>query len=65
LPGGYVLDAHRLAELNLEPPGELLGALRAAGYDGTVSVEHEDRLLGAEAGLARAVALLLRVRPGD
>jgi sugar phosphate isomerase/epimerase len=40
--------------------GAMLGALRAAGYDGTVSVEHEDRLLDAEEGLARAVALLLR-----
>jgi sugar phosphate isomerase/epimerase len=39
----------------------LLGALRAAGYDGTVSVEHEDRLLGAEEGLARAVGLLRRL----
>jgi sugar phosphate isomerase/epimerase len=42
---------------------ELLEALRAAGYDGTVSVEHEDRLLPAEEGLARAVELLRRVRP--
>jgi sugar phosphate isomerase/epimerase len=36
----------------------LLGALKAAGYDGVVSVEHEDPLLGAEDGLARAVELL-------
>jgi hypothetical protein len=27
--------------------------------------EHEDRLLVAEEGLARAVALLLRARPGE
>jgi sugar phosphate isomerase/epimerase len=39
----------------------LLGALRAAGYDGAVSVEHEDRLLGVEEGLARAVGLLRRL----
>ena len=43
----------------------LLGALGAAGYDGTVSVEHEDRLVDREEGLARAVALLLRVSAGD
>ena len=43
--------------------GAMLAALRDAGYDGTVSIEHEDRLLDAEDGLAKAVALLLRVRP--
>ena len=42
----------------------LLGALAAAGYDGTVSVEHEDRLLEPEEGLARAIGLLLRVSAG-
>ena len=40
----------------------LLGALGAAGYDGTVSVEHEDRLLDPAEGLARGVELLLRAR---
>jgi sugar phosphate isomerase/epimerase len=30
--------------------GGFLGALREAGYDGVVSVEHEDRDLGVEAG---------------
>jgi sugar phosphate isomerase/epimerase len=39
----------------------MLIALRNAGYDGTVSVEHEDRLLEVEDGLARGVELLLRV----
>jgi len=39
----------------------LLAALRDAGYDGAVSVEHEDRLLDVEEGLARGVGLLLRV----
>lgn len=44
----------------------LLGALGAARYDGTVSVEHEDRLIEPEEGLARAVGLLLRVSsPGS
>ena len=38
----------------------MLAALRDAGYDGTVSVEHEDRLLDVEDGLARGVELLLR-----
>jgi sugar phosphate isomerase/epimerase len=41
----------------------MLAALRAAGYDGTVSIEHEDRLVDAEEGLAHAVKLLLRARP--
>jgi sugar phosphate isomerase/epimerase len=41
----------------------MLAALRDAGYDGTVSVEHEDRLLDRDEGLAGAVGLLLRVRP--
>jgi sugar phosphate isomerase/epimerase len=39
----------------------MLAALQDAGYDGTVSVEHEDRLLDVDAGLAQAVELLLRV----
>jgi sugar phosphate isomerase/epimerase len=39
----------------------MLTALRNAGYDGTVSLEHEDRLLDVEDGLARGVELLLRV----
>ena len=41
---------------------DLLGALRAAGYDGVVSVEHEDPLLSAEEGLAKAVDTLLALR---
>ena len=41
----------------------MLAALQDAGYDGTVSVEHEDRLLDRDEGLAGAVGLLLRVRP--
>ncbi len=39
----------------------LVGALRDAGYEGTISVEHEDRLLGPDEGLERAVALLRRL----
>jgi len=42
---------------------DLISALRIAGYDGVVSVEHEDPLLSAEDGLAKALDLLLRVRP--
>lgn len=37
---------------------DLLGALRAGGYDGVISVEHEDPLVRAEEGLAEAVELL-------
>ena len=37
---------------------ELVAALRAAGYDGALSIEHEDPLRSREDGLARAVATL-------
>jgi sugar phosphate isomerase/epimerase len=37
---------------------DIVAALRLAGYDGAVSIEHEDRLLPADEGLERAVALL-------
>ena len=37
---------------------ELVGALHAAGYDGALSIEHEDPLLSREDGLAFAVATL-------
>ena len=36
----------------------LTAALREAGYDGTLSIEHEDPLRSREDGLARAVATL-------
>ena len=37
---------------------DLVGALREVGYDGALSIEHEDPLLPPEEGLARAVATL-------
>ena len=37
---------------------DLVGALRDAGYDGALSIEHEDPLLSPEDGLDRAVATL-------
>ena len=39
----------------------LVAALRQAGYDGVVSVEHEDPLLGAEEGIDASLAALARV----
>jgi sugar phosphate isomerase/epimerase len=39
----------------------LAAALRQAGYDGVVSVEHEDPLLGAEEGIEASLAALTRV----
>ena len=36
----------------------LLGALRAAGYDGDVSIEHEDPRMGAEEGIEASLAAL-------
>lgn len=48
------------------PGGEAFWAdvvyqLRAAGYDGVLSIEHEDTLVSAREGAARAAALLRRV----
>ena len=37
---------------------DLVGALGEVGYDGALSIEHEDPLLPAEEGLSRAVATL-------
>jgi sugar phosphate isomerase/epimerase len=39
----------------------LVGALRRSGYDGVVSVEHEDPLLGPEEGIAASLTALARV----
>lgn len=39
---------------------KLIVALRRAGYDGVLSVEHEDPLVGRDEGLAHAVAALER-----
>jgi sugar phosphate isomerase/epimerase len=37
--------------------------LRMAGYDGWLSIEHEDVMLGREEGVAKSVALLKNVAP--
>ncbi|MCY0879258.1 MAG: sugar phosphate isomerase/epimerase [Firmicutes bacterium] len=46
---------------------QIVSALRVVGYDGVLSIEHEDALLSVEEGLAKAVAflapLLLREPP--
>ena len=39
----------------------IVAALRSVGYDGVLSLEHEDPLLGADEGVARGVAFLRRV----
>jgi sugar phosphate isomerase/epimerase len=39
----------------------VLSALRLAGYDGALSIEHEDGLIAADEGLASAVAFLSRI----
>jgi sugar phosphate isomerase/epimerase len=44
---------------------ELVVALRDAGYDGALSIEHEDPLRSREDGLARAVATLREALGGD
>ena len=38
--------------------GEFVSALRSVGYDGVLSIEHEDPLMDAEEAICRAVALL-------
>lgn len=43
--------------------GRFLADLRAAGYDGVLSIEHEDVLLDAIEGVAATVALLREVMP--
>ena len=42
---------------------EILGALRIAGYDGAISIEHEDPLLSIDEGITMAVDLLKRILP--
>jgi sugar phosphate isomerase/epimerase len=41
----------------------LLGALTAVGYDGAISIEHEDPLLSLDDGLAKAFRLLAQELP--
>jgi len=41
--------------------GEYLGRLREIGFDGAVSIEHEDRTLGAEEGFRLGAAALRRL----
>jgi sugar phosphate isomerase/epimerase len=47
----------------------LVSTLSAVGYDGAISIEHEDNLMSVDEGLAKAVRLLdqelLKERPGD
>jgi sugar phosphate isomerase/epimerase len=40
---------------------DVVSALRLAGYDDVLSIEHEDSLASRDEGLAQAVALLQRV----
>jgi sugar phosphate isomerase/epimerase len=44
---------------------EIVSALRVAGYDDVISIEHEDMLLSRDEGLARAVEFLRRMVPGE
>ena len=47
----------------------LVSTFAAVGYDGAISIEHEDNLMSIDEGLAKAVRLLeqevLRERPGE
>lgn len=43
----------------------ILSALRMAGYDGVLSIEHEDILLSRDEGFAKGVAFLRSVMPAE
>lgn len=43
----------------------IVSALRLAGYDGVLSIEHEDALLSIHEGLSSALAMLRRVVPHE
>lgn len=43
----------------------ILSALRLAGYDDVISIEHEDALLSIEEGFRRAVGFLRGVMPSE
>jgi sugar phosphate isomerase/epimerase len=43
----------------------ILSALRLAGYDDVLSIEHEDALLSIEEGFSRAVTFLRSVMPTE
>ena len=45
---------------------DMLSALRMAGYDGAISIEHEDGLMSPREGLEKAVSFLkdLLIREG-
>ncbi len=40
---------------------EIISALKAVGYDGAISIEHEDGLMSAKEGLEKAVAFLKEI----
>jgi sugar phosphate isomerase/epimerase len=44
---------------------DILSALRTAGYDYVMSIEHEDALLSSDEGLAKAVDLLRPLMPRE
>lgn len=44
---------------------EIVSALQANGYDGVVSIEHEDALLSLDEGFEKAVELLRRILPRE
>ncbi|MBE7062249.1 MAG: sugar phosphate isomerase/epimerase [Ruminococcaceae bacterium] len=48
---------------------DMLSMLRTVGYDGAISIEHEDALMSAEEGLCKAIAflkdILIYEKPGE
>ena len=48
-----------------QPWCDLISALRMAGYDGALSIEHEDRLMTPREGLEKAIRFLQSVIPNE
>ena len=47
----------------------MITALKTVGYDGVISIEHEDAMMSVKEGLEKAISLLLNVivfeQPGE
>lgn len=53
--GGYPGDTHLNPK---EVWNDIISALKTIGYDGAISIEHEDALMSPEEGLEKAIAFL-------
>ena len=56
-----VLDTKSYARMSERSWKAIVSALRLAGYDDTLSIEHEDALASTHEGLSSAIGMLSRV----